>query len=325
MDLWNDICFIIDECRNKNYTEREFQIKIESIFEKLGYSKRNGEIESQRKIPVGAAQRIEPDIIVKCGNADLFVNELKKPSVNISSHNKGQLVSYMRQLKLKYGILWGETLQLYYDHSDDNESPKKIFEINFTSDNKTGVEFIDLLKKANYSDDLLSAFCQNKLNEMVSSKTANELVDTLVSHGGEEIVLSFLRDFLKTDYTDNIIQLALDSICVNISKRTSNESAHNGDQYNPLMPRHNPPVTDTLPVELIPPGSKECERQLLRTHKACFYIHYADGRIESEKWSADKFSETSNLINNIRSKQKFRSGKWQELGIVKVICEVLSE
>ena len=49
---------------------------------------------------------------------------------------------------------------------------------------------------------------------------------------------------------------------------------------------------------------------------------YIDGRIEQKPWDASRFSVSSNLFGNLRSRPEFRSGNWQAQGIVKVHVRV---
>jgi hypothetical protein len=112
-DIWNDICFHISY-KSKNASERDFQFIAESLFEKLGWLQHKGEIIAQKLIPVGSAGSVKPDIVIKNNGQTLFVVELKKPNITMSGRNVEQLYSYMRLLKLNFGILLGETLQVYY-------------------------------------------------------------------------------------------------------------------------------------------------------------------------------------------------------------------
>lgn len=78
----------------------------------------------------------------------------------------------------------------------------------------------------------------------------------------------------------------------------------------------------TLQIELEPSSESVFKESLLRTQKAVFTIFYNDGRIVERSWDASKFSSSSNLMGNIRSRPEFRQGQWQKLGIrsVKVKC-----
>jgi hypothetical protein len=122
-DIWNDMCYHITH-KNRNVLERGFQTIAESLFEKPGWLQHKGEIITQKAIPIVSSNNIKPDIVIQTNGQRLFVVELKKPNITLSGRNGERLFSYMRQLKLNFGILPGETLQIYYELPNDNEPPR---------------------------------------------------------------------------------------------------------------------------------------------------------------------------------------------------------
>lgn len=75
---------------------------------------------------------------------------------------------------------------------------------------------------------------------------------------------------------------------------------------------------DTLPITLEPSQLKEFRSQLLVHRTAKIATYYADGRIEERLWDSSKFTETSDVMKNLRSRPEFRQGAWQAAGVVKV-------
>lgn len=73
-----------------------------------------------------------------------------------------------------------------------------------------------------------------------------------------------------------------------------------------------------LPITFDPSEESEFKQKLLFNKKAIIETHYANGTVESKVWNASRFSISSNLLGNLRSRQEFRAGKWQEAGIVRV-------
>lgn len=73
-----------------------------------------------------------------------------------------------------------------------------------------------------------------------------------------------------------------------------------------------------LPITFDPSEESEFKQKLLLNKKAIIETHYANGTVESKVWNASRFSISSNLLGNLRSRQEFRAGKWQEAGIVRV-------
>lgn len=73
-----------------------------------------------------------------------------------------------------------------------------------------------------------------------------------------------------------------------------------------------------LPITFDPSEESEFKQKLLFNKKAIIETHYANGTVESKVWNASRFSISSNLLGNLRSRQEFRAGKWQEAGIVRI-------
>ena len=70
-----------------------------------------------------------------------------------------------------------------------------------------------------------------------------------------------------------------------------------------------------LPITLDPPDSQDFKSALLHTKEAWIEVSYNDGRKEIRHWDAQRFSGSSDVMNNLRSRPEFRSRNWQERGI----------
>lgn len=91
----------------------------------------------------------------------------------------------------------------------------------------------------------------------------------------------------------------------------------------PLTPRASTP--DILPITLDPPRADAFKDRLLHRKAAELTVFYRDGHKESRSWDASRFTSTSNVFRNLRSRPEFRQGKWQSLGIVKINVRVLED
>jgi len=158
--IWNDICFHVE--KNRDSVEQDFQKTIELLFERLGWSALKEEIVTQIEVPVGSSSSYRPDIVIKNADEMMYVVELKRVNVNLSERNAEQLFSYMRLLKLNFGVLLGESLRLYYE-SPSTHSPVKVCDINFILDSEAGIECIEVLSKEGFSIDRLNEFCINSM------------------------------------------------------------------------------------------------------------------------------------------------------------------
>jgi hypothetical protein len=88
-------------------------------------------------------------------------------------------------------------------------------------------------------------------------------------------------------------------------------------------PQHSAP--GLLPITLDPPQVGDFKDQLLVRRIAKITTFYEDGRTEERPWLASKFSETSDVFGNLRSRAEFRQGEWQRRGIVKAHVRVLGD
>lgn len=79
---------------------------------------------------------------------------------------------------------------------------------------------------------------------------------------------------------------------------------------------------DFLPITLDPSRVDDFKARLLVSKSAELTVLYGDGRTETRLWNASRFSETSNVFGNLRSRPEFRQREWQARGIVKVHVRV---
>lgn len=78
-----------------------------------------------------------------------------------------------------------------------------------------------------------------------------------------------------------------------------------------------------LPIILEPSDPDIFKQELLLTKQAEIETTYSDGRVEKKPWNATKFSISSNVFGNLRSRPEYRSGNWQSRGIIKVHVKVV--
>ena len=77
-----------------------------------------------------------------------------------------------------------------------------------------------------------------------------------------------------------------------------------------------------LPITLDPASADVFKAALLLEKAARLTVYYGDGRVEHRPWDAGRFTATSNVFGNLRSRPEFRQGEWQSAGIVKVHVRV---
>lgn len=332
MELWNEFCFLVNQHRRPNSTERDFQIEAEHLFEKLGWSRYKSEIITQQTIPIGSAQNLKPDIIITQGSKRILVVELKKPNAEIVARNSNQIVSYMLQLRLRFGLLLGDSIQVYFDVPDDNENPLKVIEIPFTPDNADGEELIGLLTKDTYSDELFTSWCKAQITKKIKSDKTREIIEKLTSQTGQLLFCDVLRSRLCKEYPEDVVSQALKSVSIQVIKNEDKVQSKNLLHVYQRKQTQNEEMINTangnsvsrkaLRIDLDPEPETVFKKLLLIKKSAKIYIYYGDGRVDERHWDASKFSESSSVMGNLRSRPEFRNGEWQRRGIDKVLCKV---
>jgi hypothetical protein len=79
---------------------------------------------------------------------------------------------------------------------------------------------------------------------------------------------------------------------------------------------------DILPISLQPARPDDFKAMLLKHQEAVIEVFYEDGSVGRKRWNASRFTETSNVFGNLRSRPEFHKGVWQESGIIKVNVRV---
>lgn len=80
-------------------------------------------------------------------------------------------------------------------------------------------------------------------------------------------------------------------------------------------------IYDKLPIELVPSDVKECKRLFIEKESAIKCFYFEDGRIVENLWKLKNFSETSDLLANLRGITQARKNFWKEKGIVKLVVK----
>lgn len=215
-EKWNYIAKQYSEYFNSN--EKIIQKLWEDYFsEFFDYKKLFGEIDSQRKIPIGSYERVIPDIILRKDNRDLADVELKMYSLSFNRSMEDQLKSYLKLIKLSVGVIICEKIYLYwYDYLSDSLS--KVI-INFEKNNFYGIKFIELLQKDNFQESAIREFIE-KTEQY--KKNVQKIREKLCTDYVREIII----ENLQKDYDFQEIQEALKDIEIKIGDRTGDRNIY---------------------------------------------------------------------------------------------------
>lgn len=224
-EKWNEICFLLSENIRTEISESDFEQFVIQSFRVLNWKEYSGDLQIRPSFPIGASNRIVPDIVINSTeNRNLFVIEIKQPSIPLNTKFQQQLFSYMRQLKLQYGVLIGQVIQVFYDGDlTEHDDPVLLETIDFEKDSRKGQKFVELFNKENFSYDSLNAFTQNSLNKINRKNEQKILSQIILSPDYELKVSELIKLDLLNKYDGEIIDNVLNGISINILTKKPTE------------------------------------------------------------------------------------------------------
>lgn len=232
MDKWNELCFMLSESIPSNTTEQIFELKVIQAFEKLGWSQFKNEIVVRESIHLGASNRISPDLVLKSvEKGNLFIVEVKKPSIEISNSNfKNQLSSYIGILRVEIGLLIGEKIQLYIDGKlFSKEGLILIEEIEFKRNSEKGLKFVELFKKENFELQNIIDYSTKKIQQLKEIESAETLKQNLLSKKYVDTIKNSIKSNLLQDYNERVIDKVLNDLEITVTDK--NETVEMGNIY----------------------------------------------------------------------------------------------
>ncbi|MPM05606.1 hypothetical protein SDC9_51896 [bioreactor metagenome] len=323
-EKWNEICFLLFDSIRFDISENDFEKNIVQALRVLDWKMYSGDIEIRSSIPIGAVNKITPDFVIKSsGNKKLFVIEIKQPSIPLTSKFQQQLFSYMRQLKLEYGILIGQEIQIFYDGDLSNqEDPILLETINFTKDNEKGLKFVELFAKGSFNRESLKSYTISALKKINRREEHKFLTKKLLSESYQNKIRELIKQDFLNEYDGELIDAVLKEVKIEIKQKNTEQNLRElpKNQLNQQGNIDHSPAT--LPIELNPSSESEFKRRLLSTKKAYITTFYNNGTTKQKVWNALRFGEDSNVLGNLRSRSEFRNGEWQKLGIEKVYVSI---
>jgi hypothetical protein len=170
------------------------------------------------------------------GKERLFVIEIKQPQLQINTGFQKQLFSYMRQLKLEYGLLIGQSIQIFYDGVlSKQEEPVLLDNIKFERNSEKGKIFVELFCKENFSLKSLQSFALKSLEKINREKDFKQLTNQILSEDFKKRLFNLMKQEFISDYDGELIESVLDELKVEISSKnqvietSSNNNNTEGD------------------------------------------------------------------------------------------------
>lgn len=323
-EKWNEINFLLFENVPLDISESAYELNVIQALRVLDWKEYLGDLEIRTPSQFGAANKIMPDLVVKSSSGEkLFVIEIKQPNIPLNSRFQQQLFTYMRQFKLEYGILIGQSIQIFYDGKlSRQEEPILLEMIKFEKDNKLGEKFVELFNKNNFGNEALRIFTSNALKKINSRKEREDLTKQILSEEFEKKLYSLIKQHFLNQYNGELIDTVLNELKLQIKGKEPEPVKVEPLKSYYRPPNYKPYSNGILPIELNPPHEMDFKRRLLLTKTAYITTFYKNGTSKQKIWNAHRFKESSGVLGNLRSRPEFRNGEWQKRGIEKVIVSI---
>ncbi|MBQ9204209.1 MAG: type I restriction enzyme HsdR N-terminal domain-containing protein [Prevotella sp.] len=191
---WREFCFDLIEAAKDDILEDPYQDMIEQGLRQLNWSKANGEICPKERLQIGNRKQLEPDITLKINERSVFVIEVKRPCNKLNDDNILQLVSYMRQRQVPYGLYIGDRIALFYD--DSIHQPTEVWGVKIDSEADEGWRFVDFFARGSFSAERLETFCKERMNEIHTSMGLRDIAGRLAENEGDAILKEIIEHYL---------------------------------------------------------------------------------------------------------------------------------
>tara|TARA_R110000744_G_scaffold380014_1_gene499462 strand:- start:16 stop:657 length:642 start_codon:yes stop_codon:yes gene_type:complete len=206
MENWNKLCYYLSEKIQTDIPESDFELIVEKGLEILGWDEYSGDFDIRPNYQLGSTRNsLRPDFLIKSNETGekLFVVEIKRPKVPLNNQNQIQLSTYMRQFKLKFGILIGPQIQVFYDGElNKKENAILIENIEFKRDNEKGKQFTELFSKEKFDKEKLKDFAKKSFKKLNEKETEKELKRKILSNEFKENVSDIIVEKLSVEYVD---------------------------------------------------------------------------------------------------------------------------
>ena len=218
---WNEICFLLSSNVRTDTSEREFEKDVIQALRVLGWKEFLGDIQIRPSFQIGASNRITPDFVINSPEKkDLFVIEIKQPSIPLNINFQQQLFSYMRQLRLQYGVLIGQAIQIFYDGDlTDHGNPFLLETIEFEKNSAKGLKFVELFSKQTFSYETLNTFTLNSLKKINRKADHKKLQQKILSTEYQIELLELIKQDFLNNYDAELIDNVLKEISIQIQRK----------------------------------------------------------------------------------------------------------
>ena len=219
MNNWLKICKQITPLIKGNVSEDIFHNAFVSYLETT-FNWENANIKSKFPVKMGTTTK-EADIVLK-GNDFSIVIEMKKPDIMLNNDHEDQLISYMRILGIKYGLLIGNKIKYFYDH-DSNIKPYKITSIDFNPNDEDGKILCEILDYTVCSNDKLYNYSKSKIEKFLKAKRIEDFMRSLERNNFEKIREILSKAALFDEFEEEIKNGVISNMVIHFIKEISDQ------------------------------------------------------------------------------------------------------
>lgn len=190
--IWNKFCRDVQVKKAKDALEMDFEITVVKIFlSALGWSDYLQNLEEQKSVYKGK-DRADFFLHTKNDNNDRqIVVELKRPEHKQKQKDIQQLERYLKSYGCRFGIYLGEKLEVFYRQpKGDDFVAISVVEIDYTPNNSTAEDLLNLIKYENYNKETFTQYCLDNLE-------VNKYVRHWQTKDGEEELYKAVIDTFK--------------------------------------------------------------------------------------------------------------------------------
>lgn len=303
MEIWNEICFILSENITRGISEDEFEKYMIQALRVLGWKQYTDDFDIRPSFQIGSANRITPDFVMKSQTGQkLFVIEIKQPHLPIANNFKKQLFSYMRQLKLSYGLLIGQYIQIFYDGATiQQDDPILIENIKFEKDSEKGKRFVQLFSKGSFNEHSLEEFAKEFIDKINRKGKVKKLTSKLLSDSFRDTVINLIKQELINEYDRELIESALENVEIDIKRKSDSNVTPQKQDINKILELVSKPQKSFSSV------SKSSQRHVHGNYQQTYSGILAEHIMKSHKMHPNDFLKilADKYINDQREREIF--------------------
>ncbi len=209
-EKWNKVVDFYQ--KNRTALEAGIQKDWETICsEILGYKVIDGNIEAQKHVAYATGNPIKIDILLRKDNQNVCIVELKKHEP-LDKKWQEQLFTYLKQMKVKIGVLVCDKIYLYsYDFAKDDSDQSHVI-VDFEKNNPDGIKLIDMFTIDNFNENAISTFITEQGGKKQNVKEIQAQIN-------EILLYDLLKEHFVPEYPVEDFNTAIQNMDIHISAK----------------------------------------------------------------------------------------------------------